>query len=143
MLAFLNLIFSVSKENNATQENLTDEELIDLYDKKQLVKIIRGLQRNVEQLISHNKIEKRVIELEKSHYSSLQYSRRDTIEIDGIPEEVEANELESEVMKIIAKVGVNVNGDDFHAVHHLNHRGTATAKLRSRKTAWNILKNRK
>ena len=44
---------------------------------------------------------------------SLQYMRRDTIEITGIPADVGNQNLEEEVVKIYKKAGVEINGKNL------------------------------
>ena len=56
--------------------------------------VLKELQKYMEE--TNNRLEK----LEREQYKSLQYSRRDTIEISGIPQPIRQNEFEKEVIKI-------------------------------------------
>ena len=53
---------------------------------------------------------KRLDKLEREQNMSLQYTRRDTIEITGIPENVVSQKLEEEVLKVYKKAGVQIHG---------------------------------
>ena len=58
------------------------------YNKDLLVGYIQHLRGCVEELESYQLIAKRMEILECSHYKSLQYNRRELIEITGIPDTV-------------------------------------------------------
>ena len=46
-----------------------------------------------------------------------QYSRRDTIEVIGIPSSIRDQDLEDKVSNIFGEIGVNVNERDMQACH--------------------------
>ena len=50
-------------------------------------------------------LQQRVIDLERQCWANAQYSRRDCLEVAGIPESVKQNELEDKVFRIFKKVG--------------------------------------
>ena len=77
-----------------------------------------------------------------------QYSRRETIEIHGIPDNVPDAEIEGKVIGLLSEIGVNVNAEDFHAVHHKgkkrkNKGRTIIAKFISIKIKHLAIVNRK
>ena len=82
----------------------------------------------------------RIERLERSHYSNLQYQRRDTVEITGIPDSVTQNELKNEVVKIFEAANVIVDGDlleknQIQACHRIGKKGVTICKFVNRKYA--------
>ena len=68
-------------------------------------------------------IAKTVEMLERSHCSSLQYSRRESIEISGIPLTVADKDLENKSLEILQSIGVaKINPLNIHACHRLKNR---------------------
>ena len=63
-------------------------------------------------------LKSRIVNLEKSSFGGSQHSRRGTIEIDGIPNNVgeEPDKLEGAVIKILKSIDVSCNQDDIEAV---------------------------
>lgn len=59
-----------------------------------------------------NKLEKEVIDLQ-------QYLRRNNVEICGIPQDVNHNDLEKTVLKIAESIGVDMSEKDIEACHRL------------------------
>ena len=57
-------------------------------------------------------IEKRIAEQE-------QYSRRETVELVGLPENANDGKLEEAVIKTFEEAGVKVTKRSFHAIHRL------------------------
>ena len=70
-------------------------------------------------------LQQRVIDLERQCWANAQYSRRDCLEVAGIPESVKQNELEDKVLRIFKKVGCDIPTDNIKACHrvrrHNNH----------------------
>ena len=83
----------------------------------------------------HSSSDKRIVELEKNVYAQQQYSRRESVEFVGISEDVRDEDLEKLVISIFKKVGIQVSGRDFHAVHRLHNKSTVIARLVNRKDA--------
>ena len=76
----------------------------------------------------HNDFKKltnlRLYHLERSHNMFMQYNRRESFEIEGIPSTVSTDDLEEEVIDICKDANVFVNRQplkksDICAVHHL------------------------
>ena len=101
---------------------LFDSKILGDLKKPQLVEIILELQKekNSLKLQSNNigEISDRSTDLERSHFLYLQYGRRSSIEISGIPPEVEQNDLEKHVIKIFREAKVEVQGKylDHHDI---------------------------
>ena len=112
------------------------------FKKDQLVKIIVELQKEKEMLVSQkgsfdelkesfDLIKNRVTEVERSHLLYLQYGRRESVEITGIPTDVTQDELESEVIKVYKEAGVSVFGrevasTDISACHRIGRKKEVT-----------------
>ena len=112
------------------------------FKKDQLVKIIVELQKEKEMLVSQkgsfdelkdsfNKITNRVTEMERSHLLYLQYGRRESVEISGIPTAVTQDELENKVIKVYNEAGVSVFGrqvvsSDISACHPVGKKQDVT-----------------
>ena len=71
---------------------------------------------------------------------ALQYSRRDSIEISGIPQTVQQKDLEGETIKILQAAKVQVHGNhadvmDIQACHRVGKKGATIVKFVNRKFA--------
>ena len=60
---------------------------------------------------------KRVTELEKSQSKAEQYSRRNNVEISGIPHEILDNNLEDKVIDICKDAGIEIGHMDIEGCH--------------------------
>ena len=93
--------------------DLFDAKTLGEFKKEHLIKIIMELQKEknilIEQQNSLSAIKDRVTELERSHFLYLQYGRRESVEIAGIPQQVEQENLEEEVVKIYKEAKVEIN----------------------------------
>ena len=83
---------------------------------------------------------KRLVKIEREQNKALQYSRRDSIEISGIPPTVSQDVLEDEVVKNFEKAKVEVHGKkleapDIQACHRVGKKGKTIVKFISRKYA--------
>ena len=92
-------------------------------------------------------LKSRIVNLEKSSFGDSQHSRRGTIEIDGIPNNVgeEPEKLEGAVIKILKSIDVSCNPDDIEAVHRLPSKGVikpTIIKFVSCKTAESAYRNK-
>ena len=61
--------------------------------------------------------EKRVIELEKSQAKAEKYSRRNNVEISGIPHEILDNTREGKVIDICKDAGIEIGHMDIEGCH--------------------------
>ena len=64
-------------------------------------------------------LEKRVIELEKSQAKAEKYSRRNNVEISGIPHEILDNTREDKVIDICKDAGIEIGHMDIEGCHRL------------------------
>ena len=91
-----------------------------------LTKLMESNEKLSSQFIVVKKVntllEKRVIELEKSQAKAEQYSRRNNVEISGIPHEILDNNLEDKVIDICKDAGIKIGhmilkvAIDYHLV---------------------------
>ena len=77
-----------------------------------------------------------ILTLERQCWSNAQYSRRETLEISGIPENIDDGELEAKVLTVLSKLDVNIDPPTVEACHWFtsNNKGKkAILKLSRRK----------
>ena len=82
--------------------------------------IIENLQIENERLRNRvSYLNKRIVTLDSNHNMLEQYGRRSNIEITGIPNTVQDNELENKVIEIFDAIGVEANLADFEDCHRV------------------------
>lgn len=72
----------------------------------------------------------RIYKLEKKCASNDQYSRRNNIEITGIPDSVPNNLLEGKVLEILSYLNINLKYWDIEACHRLNNNPNSKSPAR-------------
>ena len=93
-----------------------------------------------DNLVKQNRI------LERKCAANEQYSRRECLEILGIPDSIPNNNLEETVLKIFNETGVTVNSRDVEACHRLNQKANlekVIIKLSRRKDVARVINNKK
>ena len=86
----------------------------------------------------------RVTNLERQCWANAQYSRRECLEIVGIPPSVSHEDLENKVIDIFSKVGCNVANENIEACHRINQKSDRTiVKLSRRKDCLQMLSVKK
>ena len=104
---------------------------------------IQHLRGRVEELEAYRIIAKRVEMIERSHFKHLQYNRRESIEIAGIPDSVNDKDLENKSLQILGSIGVDkVEPWQVHACHRLKNKRNTIIRFISRKTADSALYKR-
>lgn len=88
-------------------------------------------------------LEERILQIERRCNKQEQYSRRETIELVGLPENVNGFALDELVVDTFQAAGVNVGYGDFHAIHRMKKKSVVIAKLVNRRDAISVLKNKK
>ena len=58
--------------------------------------------------------------LERQCWANKQYSRRECLEISGVPESITDNDLEGKVLKLLENIDVKVHPDHIEACHWIN-----------------------
>ena len=111
--------------------SLFDADKLNLFKKSELINMIMELQKEKDVLKNEvsnlSSIGKRVIELERSQALYLQYNSRHSVEITGIPEDVEQKDLECQVIKIYDEAEVDAHGRslnhfDIEAFHRIRKK---------------------
>ena len=126
------------------KSTISPQKMKDAFSKDELVKYILLLRQEKEEAASYNLIAKRVEFLEKAHIISLQYNRRESIEISGIPENVPDTELEDKCTGILKEIGCgDIEPWKYHACHRLKNRKITICRFITRKITGNALHNRK
>ena len=86
---------------------------------------------------------KQVERLQRSHVRSLQYNRRESVELSGIPESIGQENLEGTCVGILNEIGcVNVTERDIHTCHRLKNKKNVIIRFVNRKDADLALHNR-
>ena len=82
--------------------------------------------------IENNSLNERLIALERQCWANVQYSRRECLEITGIPSSVSDKDLEEIVCKVITKAGVDLTADDIEDCHRVGSKGQTITKFGKR-----------
>jgi len=90
--------------------------------------------------LENQALTKRIINLEKQVWKNAQYSRRQCVEIVGLPED----STEATVCKLFQKVGAKIDSKKLEACHPLpsDDKNKLIVKFASRKDAELVLKNK-
>ena len=112
------------------------------------VKYILGYIKKLESDLAvtknvNSKLMDRVVQTERQYWANVQYSRRDTIEVIGIPSSIRDKDLEDKVRNIFGEIGVNVNERDIQVCHRLREKDRTIVKFVNRKDCTNILRVKK
>ena len=85
----------------------------------------------------------RIIELERNAVTNSQYSRRETIEVNPVPAEIQDDVLEASVCKALSLTGVTVAPGDLHACHRMKRSDRVIIKFKCRKQKQSVMYKRK
>ena len=125
-----------------TEVNNGDAAALLNLSKNQLIEVIVGLKGEVAKLHDDFKkiIDLRLYHLERNQNLFMQYNRRENFEIVGIPQAIEDDKLEDEVIDIMREAKVQVNRQplkrsDIAAVHRLKDAKTTIVRVVNRKFA--------
>ena len=140
-----------SRYQTVLSENEVLKQSLETINKKfeKLERVVEGLvdkqtkSDNEINVAGNSCFEQRFYELEKQCHANEQYSRRDSLEIVGIDDNVSVNELENKVCDILADIDVTVNTKDIQACHRLWDNKRTIIKFVNRKTVFEVLSNRK
>ena len=81
-----------------------------------------------------------IVELERQCWSNEQYSRRECLEVAGIPNDTEDAKLEETVLSVFSKIDVSVHPENFHWLNSKNSAKKVIVKFSRRKDADNVRK---
>ena len=121
----------------STQGNVNGIDL-EALGKQKLIEMVRNLYQTISKLEEDYREIRNLRLLERSMNLSQQYLRRDTLEINGIPNSVSDDGVEDEVIEIFKEVQVNVNQQnikksDIQAAHRKGKKGIVIVKVVNRK----------
>ena len=114
------LLSSLSKVESNLMQNITilKDEVINLKDI-----IVKNLQDENKRLKTKvNVLENTIIDLEIQNNSLDQHSRRNNVEISGIPQSVSDNQLEEKVVDILKAIDINITANEIEACHRLGKK---------------------
>ena len=107
----VNLSLKCQNKFNSTLANI-DKDMVELRnDFKKLVADL-AISRSV-----NNKQRDRIISLERQCWSNSQYSRRECLEMTGLPDNINSEDLEEKILMILEKLEVtedSSNVEDYH-----------------------------
>ena len=107
------LLSALSKVESNLMQNITNlkDEVINLKDI-----IIKNLQDENKRLKTKvNVLENKIIDLEIQNNNLDQYSRRNNVEISGIPQSVSDNQVEEKVVDILKAIDINITTNEIEA----------------------------
>ena len=89
-------------------------------------------------------LENEIIDLEIQNNNTGQYSRRNNVEISGIPQSVSDNQLEEKVVDILKATDVNITTKETEACHRLGKKKkNVIVRVINRKHCLKALRNKK
>ena len=133
----IKLFLKVQQQPNKTISKLTNE--------------IKLLKENYKKLESDVSVSKTVSSLltdqmnnvERPCWANAQYSRRECLEVVGIPSSVKIKNLEGKVCSVFNRIGVAVNPDDIDACHSLCNDKKTIVKFSKRKLCQLVLREKR
>ena len=123
----IKLVLQLESETNSDIKELTLG-IRDLVTQMKKAEADVAIVKNVNE-----KLVNQLIETEQQCWANRQYSRRECLEVAGIPTSTPNDLLEANVSKVFDKLGVYVEGKDIQAYHHLKDKGKAIVKFSYRK----------
>ena len=119
--------------------------------KSDLVAELRKMREGFDQMKSDLSITRKVNTIlserlqtiEKQCWKNAQYSRRECLEISGIPSSISDNDLEDVVCKAITKTGVEMSNKDIEDCHRIGKRGQTIVNFCEREVSKQVLNVRK
>ena len=126
------------------KQHRTNEEMLrQIEELRDEIKTIKEMLKEMTTFNPHRNINRRMIDIERRLAEQEQYTRRECVEIVGLPQDINGEDLENHVVKTFDAAGVQVTRRSFHAIHRLRDRKIVIAKLVNRRDTIKILKNKK
>ena len=126
------ILDEISKLREELVENFKKSSTDDIKDKMINLKevIIRNLQNENKRLNDEvNQLQEKIISLESKSNLVEQYGRRNNMEINGIPNNISDDNLESTVINVLGKAkNVHVTADDIEVCHRIGKSKGNTKK---------------
>ena len=130
----INLVLKLQEKVSTVNEEVLDE--------------VRKINKNFERLESDLSVtknancllQKQIVKLERECWANAQYSRRECLEVVGIPSSVSHDCLEDKVLDIFDQVGCRIKKENIEACHRLNKNSDRTIiKFSKRKESQQVL----
>ena len=122
----INIVLSLQTEKECNANIL--EEVCALNEKFTTLESQLLITKNVNSLL-----QERVIDLERQCWANAQYSRRECLEVSGIPNTIKQDELENKVLTIFKKVGCDIKNENIEACHRVRRQNNVIIKFSKRK----------
>ena len=140
--------------------NYTKKQLFDMFLEKEFMsKSISDLTSEIQKLTGvvarlesevsilrrvNDELQKQLISTERQCWANAQYSRRECIEVAGIPSSVSDDNLENKVLKFFHKLGVSINPNNIEACHRIKKDSDRTVvKFNKRKEFQQVMRVKK
>ena len=75
--------------------------------------------------------------------SNAQYHRRETLELNPVPQDIQGNVLEDTIYKALSLTGQEVILEDLHACHRMSNQDGVIVEFKDRKLKHNVQIKRK
>ena len=122
------MVFTRSQIENLSREELIEElvKLSDITDRlKDLTDKFDNFSKKYEELKSDLVVTKKcnsllyscIVQLEKNAVNNAHYQRRETLELNSVPQDIHNNVLEDTICKALSLTGQEVVPKDLHACH--------------------------
>ena len=120
-----------------------NSELLDLKNKFTKLESDLEISRNV-----NNKLVDQLIRLERKCWENERHSRKECVEISGIPQSIEQIDLEKTVLNVFDKIDTPVDPQNIEACHRLKSGGNdrsnkVTVKFSKRKDMVRVMNEKK
>ena len=86
---------------------------------------------------------KTLVDIERQCWENAQYSRRECLEVAGIPTSIPQQNLEEKVCQIFEAIGVSVDKNDIYDCHRLRNKEQTIFKFLRRKDCKQVLRCKK
>ena len=123
----IDLFLKTHEQANTTIASLTAE-IKRLNDNFQKLESDVSVVKNVNNILS-----KQMSSIERQCYKNAQYSRREFVEVVGLPSSVEDKDLEPIVCRVLQHIGVGITREGIKACHRLNKQSDRTIVKFSRR----------
>ena len=117
--------------------------ITEMQSNTEILEEVRKLNDKFTNLESQLLVTKNVNSLERQCWANAQYSRRECLEVAGIPESVKQNELEDKVLRIFKNAGCDIPSDNNEACHRVGRPNNVIIKFSKRKDCQQIFSVKK
>ena len=135
----INSVLSLQSKLDEANKNVLDE-ICKLFNAFLKFQSELAVSQQVNSLLSN-----KVANMERQSWGNNQYSRRECLDIIGIPSEVDAAVLEEKVLNIFGKLGCDVPPERIEVCHRMSKKSsTVIVKFTKRKDGqqvWSVIRD--